>query len=92
MTYRALSCLFLSLLLTGCVGTVISGNTGNLDQDYPDIRSVPGREEATESRGIHEGDEKEASELDYEKLDQDREALKARNEALRKEAFSESEE
>lgn len=66
---------------------MISGNTGCLSEDYPDIRSVPGREEASKSRGLHEGSEKKASAADFEKLEQDRATLKARNEALREEAF-----
>lgn len=77
----------LPLLLTGCVGSLISGHTGQLDECYPDIRCVPPREEAEKSRGKHVGDEKEASAADFEKLEQDRAKLKDRNEALRAGAF-----
>ncbi|EKE09384.1 MAG: hypothetical protein ACD_16C00189G0009 [uncultured bacterium] len=90
MIHKAFYICLLPLLLNGCVGTVISGHTGHLSEDYPDIRSVPGREEAQQSRGVHEGNEKKASEADFKKLEEERAKLKARNEALRGEVLQQS--
>ena len=70
---------------------MISGHTGHLSDDYPDIRSVPSRQEASQSRGVHEGDEKKASATDFKKLEQDRTDLQVRNESLRENAFPKSE-
>ena len=75
------------LLLSGCVGSMIAGKTGHLADDYPDIRNVPGRPEATLPRGTHEGDEKTCRSAEFTKLEQDREQIKARNQALREGAF-----
>lgn len=82
--------LMIPLLLTGCVGTWISGNTGYLDETYPDIRTVPEREEASKSRGLHTGNEKTSRAKDFKKLEQDRAKIKARDEALREEFFPEA--
>lgn len=79
------------LLLSGCVASWISGDTGYFDEDYPDIRTVPERPAACAPRGLHEGDENEARALDFKKLEEDREQVKARNEALREGAFPEAE-
>jgi len=79
------------LLLSGCVASWISGDTGYLSEDYPDIRTVPERPAACAPRGLHEGDEKLARASDFKKLEEDREQVKARNEALREGAFPEAE-
>lgn len=79
------------LVLSGCVGSWISGHTEYSRDDYPDIRTVPERAAACAPRGLHEGDEKVARAEDFKKLEQDREQLKARNEALREGAFPEAE-
>lgn len=78
------------LLLTGCVGSLISNKTGYLNEEYPDIRSVPERMEANKSRGLHEGDEKKSRAADFKKLEQDREQTKARDQALREGRFPNS--
>lgn len=79
--------LLFPLLLTGCIGSWISGNTGYLHEDYPDIRTVPEREIACADRGLHEKNEKASRATDFESLEQDREKIKARNQALRERAF-----
>ena len=79
--------LTLPLLLTGCIGSWLTGQTEYLGEDYPDIRTVPSRAEATAPRGNHEGDERTARAVDKQKLEQDLAQLKARNEAAREEAF-----
>ncbi|MDZ4323003.1 MAG: hypothetical protein U1A05_02810 [Alphaproteobacteria bacterium] len=92
MNKNSLSLIALSLFLSGCtIGSMISGHTGHLSDDYPDIRSVPSRQAATQSRDVHEGDEKEASAADFKKLEQDRTDLQVRNESLRENAFPKSE-
>lgn len=92
MNKNVLTLIVLPCLLSGCtIGSMISGHTGHLSEDYPDIRSVPEREEAEMSRGTHEGDEKVASAIDFEKLEQDRLDLQLRNESLRETAFPKSE-
>jgi hypothetical protein len=73
------------LFLTGCIGSIISGETSHLCDDYPDIRSVPERCEASKPRGLHACDEKEARAAELFKLEQDREQIKERNKALREE-------
>lgn len=79
------------VFLSGCVGSWISGNTGYLSEEYPDIRTVPERPAASAPRGLHEGDEKVARAADFKQLEKDREQVKARNEALREGAFPEAE-
>lgn len=92
MNNNALILIMLPLFLSGCtIGSMISGHTGHLSEDYPDIRSVPSRQEASQSRGIHEGNEKEASAADFKELEQERTDLQVRNESLRENAFSKSE-
>ncbi|MBX9787169.1 MAG: hypothetical protein K2Y08_07515 [Alphaproteobacteria bacterium] len=92
MNKNSLSFILLPLFLSGCtIGSIISGHTGHLSEEYPDIRSVPSRQEATQSRGIHEGDEKKASATDFKNLEQDRRDLQVRNESLRENAFSKGE-
>lgn len=76
------------LLLSGCIGSLISGNTGYLEQDYPDIRTVPERKEATVSRGLHKGQEASSRAAELKSLKQDREKIRARDQALREKAFS----
>ena len=92
MNKNTLSFIALPFFLSGCtIGSMISGHTGRLGEDYPDIRSVPSRQEASQSRGIHEGDEKKASAADFKKLEQDRRDLQVRNESLRENAFPKGE-
>jgi len=79
------------VFLSGCVGSWISGNTGYLSEEYPDILTVPERSTASAPRGLHEGDEKKARAADFKQLEKDREQVKARNEALREGAFPEAE-
>lgn len=78
----------LPLFLTGCIGSIVSGQTEHLGEDYPDIRNVPERLEAMTLRGLHEGEENASRTGELQKLEQDREKISARNEALREEAFS----
>ena len=88
MNTNVLSLIMFPLFLSGCtIGSMISGHTGHLGDEYPDIRSVPNRQEASRSRGVHEGDEKKASAADFKKLEQDRTDLQVRNESLRENAF-----
>ena len=92
MNKNVLTLITLPFLLSGCtIGSMISGHTGHLSEDYPDVRSVPEREEAEMSRGIHEGDEEVASAIDFEKLEQNRLDLQLRNKSLRENAFPKSE-
>ena len=81
----------MAFLLTGCVGTWISGKTGYLGDEYPDIRAVPEKEEAKKPRGQHERDEKLSRAADFKTLEKEREQLQARDQNLRKEAFPNSE-
>ena len=78
------------LLLTGCIGSLISGNQGYLNEGYPDIRNVPERAEASKPRGLHEGDEKKSRAADFKKLEQSLEQIKARDDALREDRFPDS--
>jgi hypothetical protein len=71
------------LLLTGCIGSMISGDTGYMCEEFPDIRTVPERVKACEPRGTHKGVEKECRSTDFKKLEEDREKIKARDQALR---------
>lgn len=84
---KILLLLVLPLSLTGCIGTLISGNTGYLGEDYPDIRTVPEREVANVTRGCHEGAETASRATEFQKLEQDREKIVARDQALREKAF-----
>lgn len=87
--YKNILYLIAPLFLTGCVGSLISGHTERLSDKFPDIREVPGREEATKSYGLHKGAEKTTREADFKKLEQDREEVNARNQALREGRFPE---
>jgi len=80
-------CLIIPLFLTGCVGTLISGHTEHLGEEFPDIRAVPERAEACKSHGLHKGVEKTARTNDFKRLEQIREQVKARNQALREGRF-----
>jgi len=80
--------LSLPLFLTGCIGSIISGQTEHMGEDYPDIRKVPERSDAIMPRGLHEGEENASRSVELKKLAQIREKISARNEALREEAFS----
>lgn len=77
-------------LLTGCVGSWISGHTGYINEPYPDIRTVPERKEASASRGLHEKNEEISRATDFKNLEQAREKIKARDQALREGAFPNS--
>ena len=79
--------LFFPLFLTGCVGSWISGHTGYIHEDYPDIRTVPEREIASVDRGLHEEGEKASRTTDFKSLEEAREKIKARDQALRERAF-----
>jgi len=75
------------LFLTGCVGSIISGQTEYIGEGYPDIRNVPERKEALAPRGLHAKDEKESRTTDLKQLEQDWKKITARAKALREEAF-----
>jgi hypothetical protein len=79
--------LSLPLFLTGCIGSVILDQTEHIDECYPDIRTVPEREEALCPRGLHEGEEKVSRATDLKQLSQDWEKIKARDSALREKIF-----
>ena len=79
--------LFIPLLLTGCLGPIISGKTGYIDEGYPDIRTVPVRKDAIAPRGLHEGEETVSRTNDLKKLEQDLQKTTERDKALR-EGFS----
>jgi hypothetical protein len=81
----------LPFCLSGCVGVLFCGGTGYLDEDYPDIRTVPSREAAMESRGVHVGDENVVRLEDFQALEQARKCIKERDNALREQAFDSSE-
>jgi len=61
--------------------------SGYTREDYPDIRTVPERAEALKPRGQHEGEEAASRAAEFKRLQEDREKLKARNEALREGVF-----
>jgi hypothetical protein len=75
------------LLLTGCVGSFFTGQSEYFGEGYPDIRTVPGREEALAPRGLHEGEEAASRAGDVKRLAQDWEKINARDKALREGAF-----
>ena len=79
--------LCIPFFLTGCVGAIITGQTEYMGEGYPDIRTVPERCEALEPRGLHQGDENCSRAVDLEKLEQDWAKIKARDAALREQAF-----
>lgn len=79
-------------LLAGCVGSLISGNTSYLNDEYPDIRAVPERQEACAPRGTHEKEELASRDIEFKKLAEIRKNVNERDNALRKEAFSISQE
>jgi len=78
-------------LLTGCIGSLIEGHTEYVNDCFPNILTVPEREEATRPRGLHKGDEKESRSREFKTLEQAREEIRARDEALREGRFPESE-
>lgn len=75
--------LSLPFLLSGCIGTLMWGNTSYLDKDYPDIRSVPTRAEAIAPRCPCEGDEKVIRAQDLNLLQEDRKRMQERDKTLR---------
>jgi len=89
---KILLLLTLPLSLSGCIiGSLVSGDTCYLGEDYPDIRTVPERAEAKAPRGCHKGSEAISRATEFKKLEQDREKIMARDEALRENAFPTSE-
>jgi hypothetical protein len=70
---------------------MVTGQDEYLDACYPDIRTVPSREESLCSRGCHETEEKAARASDFKKLSQDWEKINARDKALREKLFPEEE-
>ena len=80
------------LFLTGCIGSFLSGRTEYLHEGYPNILTVPEREEASRPRGFHVGDERKSRAAEFKKLEQAREEIKARDEALREGKFPDSQE
>lgn len=82
--------LFLSLLfLPGCITTFFTEGEGKyIDADFPDIRCVPSREDATTRRTpCNSEQEAEKSTQDLNDLEKERKKIKARDEALRERAF-----
>lgn len=77
----------LFFFLTGCVGSIISGKTGYLEEPYPDIRTVPERVQAIAPRGLHSEEEKAARASDLKHLKKDWEEINARDEVLRESTF-----
>lgn len=82
----------LPLCLTGCVGSLITGQSEYLDECYPDIRTVPSREEALCARAPHTVEEKAERAHDFQQLSQDWEKITARDKALRERLFPQSDE
>ncbi len=84
MTIKNISLVSL-LLLTGCAGTVASGETRLLHEPYPDVRTVPSRAEATQKRASHEGNEVTERTRDFAELEAERALQKERDQDLRQE-------
>ncbi len=79
--------LLISLLLSGCAGTfLLCGEGGYIDAPFPDIRTVPSREEATCPRRPLEKKTEDA----LENLERERNRIKGRDKALREKIFPES--
>ncbi len=77
------------ILLTGCVASFVKGDHDLIDEDYPDITTVPSREVADADRGHH--DEAEGisrsynqAALEKDRVNLDQEAQRLRERALRK--------
>ncbi|MEB3702482.1 hypothetical protein Bealeia1_01588 [Candidatus Bealeia paramacronuclearis] len=84
MKIKELSILIMPLALTGCIaGTVISGEHRLLREDFPDVRTVPTRAEATKARSYHGSDEKGERTADFKELEQERTKQQARDQELR---------
>ncbi len=66
---------------------MISGHTEYLKEGYPNILSVPEREEASQSRYEGGRDEKKSRAADFDELEKTREKIKVRDEALREGRF-----
>jgi len=86
MNYKLFYFIF-PLFLTGCIGSFLTGHTEYLEEQYPDIRTVPTRAEALKPRGLHKGEEQVSRNVDLKKLEKDWEKIKARDKALREGAF-----
>ena len=82
--------IMIPLFLSGCIGSLIGGHTEYLKEGYPNILTVPEREEANQPRGLHEGEEKQSRAAEFKELEKAREAIKVRDEALREGRFPES--
>ena len=76
-----------SLALTGCIGTLITGETGLFDEETPDITTVPCRAEAAKDRGVHREPEAQARQKSIEELETSKKAVKEQNQALRDKYF-----
>lgn len=77
----------LPFFLTGCIGSILSGQTEYMDEGFPDIRTVPEREEALAPRGLHQEEENVSRAADLRQLSQDWEQITARDKALREKLF-----
>jgi hypothetical protein len=81
--------LLVPILLTGCVASFVKGDHDLIDEDYPDITSVPSREIADADRGHHAQSEGISRSYDLDALEKDRvnldqEAQRLRDRVLRK--------
>ncbi len=83
--------LIFPLFLSGCVGFLVWDDTGCWDEDFPDIRTVPNRECARAPRCVKEREEACVRMNDFKKLEQEREQIVARDQALRERAFPSAE-
>lgn len=82
LTRKNLLFLSIPVFLSGCVGSwVREGGKWRSSEDFPDIRTVPSREEEKEMRKTDY--EKLENKSDLKALEQIREQMKARDEALR---------
>lgn len=78
----------LPFFLTGCVGSLIWEDTDYWTQDFPNFTGFPDRCTAMAPRPVHQEDEVQERLREHAKLDQEREQIKARDQALRERAFS----
>ncbi len=77
----------ISFSLTGCIGAILSGQTELIDEDYPDITTVPCRAEASADWGAHGESEVAARKQSQQDLEKSRDALRRQNEELRNRYF-----
>lgn len=83
--------LIFSLFLSGCVDPVVWDDTPYWNEDFPNFIGFPSRCAAIASRGVHEGEEMADRLNDFKKLEQEREQITARDQALREKAFPSTE-